>query len=281
MQINYSLYKINNSEAFDFSAFEYSCFKYGDDKIAEKFGNALANGFISNFLAKRNVTKQIVVISSPYSFIPTATFAMKNYFVFTINRWLSENNLPVVQETKVHRTITYKEDYGELSAADRMKLIGNDSFHIDSNFLIDKILVFLDDIKITGSHERMITKMLSDNNIRNDTYLLYFAELVNFDINPNIENYLNYFAVKSIFDLDKIINSERFSINTRIVKFILNSSKSTFQSFIKDQSMEFKNRLYDMAIGNGYHTLDVYALNLKQLKEKLINKNKLEVVFFK
>ncbi len=281
MQINYSLYKIDNSEAFDFSAFEYSCFKYGDDIIAEKFGNALANGFIRNFLANRNDSKQIVVISSPYSFIPTATFAMKNYFVFTLNRWLSENNLPVVQETKVHRTITYKEDYGELSAADRMKLIGNDSFHIDSNFLIGKVLIFLDDIKITGSHERMITKMLHNNNLRNDTYLLYFAELVNYDINPNIENYLNYFAVKSIFDLDKIINAERFTINTRIVKFILNSSETTFQIFIQNQSITFLNRLYDMAIGNGYHTIDAYAQNLKQLKENLINKNKLEELFLK
>lgn len=281
MQINYSLYKIDNSEAFDFSAFEYSCFKYGDDIIAEKFGNALANGFIRNFLANRNDNKQIVVISSPYSFIPTATFAMKNYFVFTLNRWLSENNLPVVQETKVHRTITYKEDYGELSAADRMKLIGNDSFHIDSNFLIGKVLIFLDDIKITGSHERMITKMLHNNNLRNDTYLLYFAELVNYDINPNIENYLNYFAVKSIFDLDKIINAERFTINTRIVKFILNSSETTFQIFIQNQSITFLNRLYDMAIGNGYHTIDAYAQNLKQLKENLINKNKLEELFLK
>ena len=197
MQINYSLHKINNAETFDFSAFEYSCFKYGNDAIAEKFGNALAKGFIKEKLSNINIHKQIVVISSPYAFIPTATFAMKNYFVFTLNRWLAENNLPIVQETKVHRTITYKEDYGELSAADRMKLIGNDSFHIDSNFLADKILIFLDDIKITGSHERMITKMLSNYNLTNDTYLLYFAELINSDINPNIENYLNYFALRS------------------------------------------------------------------------------------
>jgi hypothetical protein len=278
MQINYSLYKINNSETFEFSAFEYSCFKYGDDFIAEKFGHALANGFIRNFLVNRNDCKQIVVISSPYSFIPTATFAMKNYFVFTLNRWLSENNLPVVQETKVHRTITYKEDYGELNAADRMKLIGNDSFHIDSNFLIDKVLIFLDDIKITGSHEKMITKMLQNNSLQNDTYLLYFAELVNPDINPKIENYLNYFAVKSIFDLDKIINSERFSMNTRIVKFILSSNETTFQIFIQNQSIIFQNRLYDMAIGNGYHTIDVYSQNLKKLKENLIN-SKLEEIF--
>lgn len=273
MPITYSLHKINTAETFSFSAFEYSCFKYGDDVIAEKFGNALAKEFIKEKLVNKNIQQQIVVISSPYAFIPTATFAMKNYFVFTLNRWLAENNLPIVQETKVHRTITYKEDYGALSAADRMKLIGNDRFHIDSSFLADKILIFLDDIKITGSHERMITQMLSNFNLTNDTYLLYFAELINTDINPNIENYLNYFAVKSIFDVDKIINTERFTINTRIVKYILNSDATTFQIFIQNQSIKFISLLYDMAIGNGYHSIDAYANNLRYLNKNFLMLN--------
>jgi hypothetical protein len=61
------------------------------------------------------------------------------------------------------RTITYKEDYGELDAEQRLlKLIGNDSFHIDKMFLKGKTLVFLDDIRITGGHERMIMKMIDE-----------------------------------------------------------------------------------------------------------------------
>ncbi len=99
---------------------------------------------------------------------------MKNHFVFRLNRWLADNELPVVQETKVHRTITYKEDYGELSAEERIRLIGNDSFHIDASFLRGKTLLFLDDIKITGSHERMILKMAKEHGLANPIYMLYF-----------------------------------------------------------------------------------------------------------
>jgi hypothetical protein len=210
MQTSYSLNKIDNIDDFGFNPSDYSKFKFGDDLVAEKYGISLAKGFINDVLNANRINNQIVVITSPYSFIPTATYAMKNYFVYELNKWLSENNLPVAQETKIHRTITYKEDYGELNAEDRMKLIGNDKFHIDKLFLSGKTLIFLDDIRITGSHERMINKMISEFEISNDTYLLYFAELINKNINPNFENYLNYHHIKSIFDLDNIIKSDRF-----------------------------------------------------------------------
>ena len=269
MQHTYSLHKIQSADNFGFSPTKYSKFKYGDDSIAKEFGTALAEGFIENYLIKNPILEQIVVISSPYAFIPTATFCMKNYFVFRINKWLAENNLSVVQETKVTRSITYKEDYGALDEAQRLSLIGNDTFHIDKEFLKNKVLIFLDDIRITGSHERMITKMLKEYGLENETHLLYFAELINRSIHPNIENFLNYYHVKSIFDLEDIIKNEGFSINTRIVKYILNSEPNSFQIFLQNHSDSFLELLYNMAIGNSYHTIEAYQENLNLLKAQI------------
>ena len=278
MQYNiYSLHKIYTSTGFNFDAGAYSRFKFGDDQQASIFGSDLADGFIYEVLLKQTISQQIVVISSPYAFIPTATFAMKNYFVFKLNRWLAEHHLPVVQETKVHRTVTYKEDYGELNAEQRMNLIGNDSFHIDAEFLKGKTLVFLDDIKITGSHERMIAKMIKQYSLHNDIYMLYFAELANPDIPPNIENYLNYHEVKSIFDLNGIINSGHFCINTRVVKYILKYNHNSFCIFLQDKSTKFITELYNMALGNSYHTMDSYTLNLNYIKHYLFANNQVLV----
>ena len=280
MQQTYSLHKIQNTDNFGFSPAKYSKFKYGDDSIAKEFGNALAEGFIENYLSVNPIIEQMVVISSPYAFIPTATFGMKNYFVFRLNRWLAEHNLPVVQETKVTRSITYKEDYGELDEAQRLSLIGNDTFQIDREFLRDNVLIFLDDIRITGSHERMITKMLKEYNVENETHLLYFAELINRNIHPNIENFLNYYYVKSIFDLEGIIKNERFSINTRIVKFILSSEPNSFKIFIQNHSDSFLELLYNMAIGNSYHTIEAYQENLKTINSELILREKNTLYIF-
>lgn len=269
MQNTYSLHKINSIESLGFSPTHYSKFKYGDDAIAQEFGTCLAEGFIKDHLMKYPIHTQIVVISSPFAFIPTATFAMKNYFVFRLNRWLASNNFQVVQETKVTRSITYKEDYGELDEIQRMKLIGNDKFHIDKDFLKDKVLIFLDDIKITGSHEKMITKMLREYNLENETHLLYFAELSNRNIHPNVENFLNYYCVKSILDLDDIIRNERFAINTRIVKYILSGDSTIFKIFIQNHHNSFLELLYDMAIGNSYHTIEAYRENLTTLESHI------------
>jgi len=274
MNTTYSLHHITSDNAFGFDPDDYSRFKFGDDAVANEFGTALADGFIEQHMAAIPTGTQLVVISSPYSFIPTATFAMKNWFVYRLNRWLAANNYPVIQETKVHRTITYKEDYGELDAQARINLIGNDSFHIDKQFLEGKTLVFLDDIKITGSHERMIMKMVAEYGLKNDIHMLYFAELVNKEIHPSIENFLNYHQVKTIFDLEAVIKGGSFTINTRIVKYILNYNFDCFRLFIGNQTDQFINLLYDMALGNGYHTIDAYAKNLNFIAENLFTKHK-------
>ena len=266
---SYSLHKVTNQQEFGFSPADYSRFKFGDDSIAKKFGNDLARGFIENFRVVLSRGEQLVVIPSPYSFIPTATFAMKNYFTYALNNWLAENGHPVVQETKVHRTVTYKEDYGELNAEERIKLIGNDSFHIDREFVKGKTLVFLDDIRITGSHEKMILKMAGEYGLENESYLLYFAELHNKNIHPNIENYLNYYAVKSIFDVEKIVGGGNFKFNTRVVKYILSTELPAFTIFLQNQSDDFLEQLYHLAIGNGYHTIPAYAVNLNFIKEHI------------
>ncbi len=273
MNATYSLHHINNTENFGFSADEYSRFKFGDGRVSKLFGTALADGFITERLAVNPIRQQIVVISSPYSFIPTATFAMKNWFVYRLNHWLAQHHFPVAQEAKVHRTITYKEDYGELDAEQRMKLIGNDHFHIDKDFLAGKTLIFLDDIRITGSHERMIMKMVGEYGLTNDIYMLYFAELVNKSIHPNVENQLNYHHVKSIFHLEDIIKAADFCINTRIVKYILNYDFDSFCVFIQEQNNTFTEQLYNMALGNSYHTIEAYRQNLDHIKKRLLLDN--------
>jgi len=269
---SYALHQIHDTAEFGFDPDAYSRFKFGDDQVAKQFGLALADGFINNCLKDNFIDNQIVVISSPYSFIPTATFAMKNYFVHQLNRWMVDNGGLVVQEAKVHRTITYKEDYGALSAEERMNLIGNDSFQIDKQFLEHKTLLFLDDIRITGSHERMILKMVDTYEMKNDIHLLYFAELANMEIHPNVENMLNYHQVKSIFDLEGIIKSGAFCFNTRIVKYILNTDVNSFSIFINNQTEDFINLLYNLALGNGYHTIEAYAENLGYIKEQIFTK---------
>lgn len=260
---------IQDEQGTGLNPIEYSKFKFGCKQMARHYGYDLAVAFI-DMLERFPIDKQIVVCSSPYCFIPTATFAMKDYFIQRLNVFLVAQGLPVVQETKIHRTITYKEDYGGLTADERMKLIQNDDFHIDTEFIKDKHLLFLDDIRITGSHERVIERMYQNYGLTNSHHFLYYAVLANPDIHPNIENRLNYAFVKSLLDLDKIIKNEDFLLNTRTVKYMLNAPFEDFVPFINYQRHSLAQTVYHSAIGNSYHLIEDYATNFNYLK-KLLN----------
>lgn len=268
MKDTFSLHKITDDKRFTFSAKKYSKFKFGSKSVSREFGYTLGKSFCEEVLP--HLHGPFVVLSSPYCFIPTATFAMKDYFVRIVNNYLVENNLPVLEEAKIHRTITYKEDYGELSKEERFALIQNDGFHIDVEFIRNKTLILLDDVKITGSHERVIERMLAENHLDNDRVYVYFGELVNPEVDPKVENVLNYAFVKNLLDLDKIIKNDEFILNTRIVKYILNSKEEEVIPFLNYQKLELLKSIYHLAIGNSYHTIPEYKKNLTYLKN-LIN----------
>lgn len=262
----FSAAHIIDKENFEFSPDEYSMFKYGSKVMARKFGYTLANKFFYKF-SELLKSEQLVVIPSAYSHIQTASCSMVSFFVDRLNLFLFQNDCPPVEQAKIHRTVTYREDYGEMSAEERFNMIKGDKFHIDKSFLGDKTLIFLDDIKITGTHERLIVKMLDDFDIQNDCFMLYYADLKNPEINPRIENFLNQHFVKNLNDLDWIIKTDSFIFNTRVVKYILNSSNADCENFLRRQSFEFIRDLFFYAIGNDYGKFEEYKQNLLYIQE--------------
>ena len=192
---------------------------------------------------------------------------MKTFFVDRLNLFLYQNGCVPVEEAKIYRTVTYREDYGEMSASERFNLISGDKFHVDKAFLEGKILIFIDDIKITGTHERIIIKMLDDFNIQNKCYMLYLAELQNPEMNPRIENYLNHYFVSSLDKLDCLVNNGDFVFNTRVVKYILNSNHNECVHFLNKQSESFVRDLFYLSIGNAYNQFESYSQNLIYIQE--------------
>ena len=78
----YSLHHIQDARSFGFDPDDYSRFKFGDDQVARLSAKPWQMVSSETFWQTTWIGEQIVVISSPYCFIPTATFAMKNYFVY-------------------------------------------------------------------------------------------------------------------------------------------------------------------------------------------------------
>lgn len=276
----YSHKKIDSETALPFSAIEYSKFKHGDKSLARKFGCALGKSFAQSDYFQEIVKlsldqdKRIVVISAPYDFIPTASFHLKDFFLMKINEELMNKGVRPAMEAKIYRKRSYNHDYGGLSHADRQKSISGDGFYVDASFLNDKIVIFIDDVRISGAHEDRILAMIKKHKITAPYYMLYYAEVINKDINPKLENKINYAGVKSVIDISKIIRKGNFVFNTRNIKFLLNSDQVSFYNFIVNQSEHFVTDFFHCSIGNYYYEIPEYKENFSVLL-KLHNEQKL------
>jgi len=265
LQHSYSLHKIKDDKVFGFSATDYSKFKFGDKSVARAFGIDLAKGFITDVLTHRHISNQIVVCCNPYTVIPPATMAMKEYFVYALNSWLLEHGYNEVQESHIMRSVTHTEDYGALNKEERVKLIGNDGYYMDDKLVNGKTILFLDDIKITGTSEMVMLKAIPNYQLA-DYMFLYFAELVNETVRPQFENELNFAFVKRLVDLEMLIKSGEFALNTRAAKFILRSPFEEFQSFAHNLPVSVLVNLYDQSVSNGFLQVEAYSRNLCYIK---------------
>lgn len=257
----YALHNIVDDAHFPFDPAAYSRFKFGDGAAAEAFGAALAAGFIATYGNTFSENDQLVVLPSPYTSIPTASYHMTVAFTKVLNRYLCMNGYNPAESTKIHRFKTYSIDYGELDMESRKALIINDKYHLDKDFLSGKILIFTDDIRITGSHELIIRNLLQRYELSNTAYFLYYAQLQNNSIHPNIENKLNYYSVHSLRSLEAVLSAPSFRFNTRVVKYLLNAPAEEYEPLLIRQTPAFLQELADCCIGNNYYQMEEYRKN--------------------
>jgi hypothetical protein len=261
----FALHRILDANEFSFDPAAYSRFKFGEGMAADAFGTALANGFITTHGTALLQSEQLVILPSPYTAIPTASYFLTLAFTKVLNRFLCMNGRNPAETSKIHRFKTYSIDYGALDMPSRKALIINDKYHLDKEFLRDKTLIFTDDIRITGSHELIIRNLLKGYELDNDAYFLYYAQLHNMDIHPNIENKLNYYIVNSLQSLAEILKGPSFRFNTRVVKYMLHAPAPEFEHLLSQQSTTFLLELGDCCIGNNYHQMEEYRENATYL----------------
>jgi FMN phosphatase YigB (HAD superfamily) len=278
----YAAHTIIDDQKLSFSSIEYSRFKFGDGEITENYGNVLfayfQSSLLPSILAK---SKEIVIYSSPYAYIPTASFYLTKIFFRAFSDYLIENkfNDIHIRLGKILRKQTYVEDYGSMNAEQRYNLIKHDTYQFEDKPTSNEICIFIDDISITGTHQRVVEKLLTEDNLYNSAYFLYFAILKSEAIEPSFENILNYQYVSNLNNFIEVIVCNSFKINTRAIKYALSLRIDEFQKMISHiihlEKFSILENFYENALGNGYNEIGRYSVNLQILKDNLnyINTN--------
>lgn len=270
----YAVHSINDTAIIPFNKEEYSKFKFGDSHIALKYGIELfeyfRNSLLPVLIAKH---KNFLIYSSPYAQIPTSSYYMTQAFYSVFSDHLKNTQIKniTVKFCKIKRCQTYTEDYGALSAEARFNLIKDDTYKFVDIPTLNDVCIFIDDISITGTHQRVIEKLLSDGLITTSSIFIYYAKLNNPEICPSFENELNYSFIRDVTNLTEIILSDAYKITTRTTKNILSLPTKDLKYLIgkinQHEKYSILIELVEMSYANEYNNIELYRENLKILKQ--------------
>lgn len=268
-----ALHVISDIESVPFSTLDYSKFKFGDYQIAASYGKELFEYFKDTLLLDllQNYDS-ILVYSSPYDQIPTSSYYLSETFHSAFSNHLkdSKTNKVRIKFCKIRRCQTYTEDYGALNAEERFNLIKNDTYEFVDIPSSKDICIFIDDISITGTHQRIVEKLMQNCEIQTNSIFLYYAKLSNPDVCPSFENYLNYSFTSDVVKLMDIILSDFYKITTRATKYILSLNHADLEFFvdtlIKHKKSGIIQNLLFMARLNEYDKIKLYKKSLKKLE---------------
>jgi hypothetical protein len=197
-----------------------------------------------------------VVIPSPYNHVQNAATILTKHFVNRLNQLLVNQSGAHVEYSVIHRKVSYINDYGYLSKEARKGLIDNDSFYLNKDFYKDKVLVFLDDVIITGTHEDKLKEILAKEKIKNETIFIYHAQYLGND--PTIESRLNFAAMNTLEDYGKLSEEPNHHVIVRPLKFLLSQQLKPLADFLLQIDVRKLEEIYFGCLGEGYYKIPSY-----------------------
>lgn len=214
----------------------YSRMKYGDPIAVKQWASMLKLIMLAHPVIVEEVknNRPIILTSSAYGAVRTASNAVMKQLA----KLLREEGI-AFETTKITRegdfTLTH---YGSMNLVERLMRIGSRKVSISSHSrrkVEDKVVVIVDDLRATGSHEQTLLDLFSTTGAKHCcfAYLICFSNLMA-QMSPEVEEHLNSAHVQGVFDLLPFYQdaSDDLELNARTVKFIL----TTDATATKDQA---------------------------------------------
>ena len=207
-----------------FDAALYSRYKYGSAVAADWFARALGRAFLDRY-PRLTHQPRLLIASSPYRRVPTAANTLAIRFATVLNDARAGHGVPPAPLVHIERIAASSGDYGTLSAEARTRLMAANALSFDRlrPHADGAHLIVVDDVKVTGAHQRCLTRASETVPLGSRT----FAHIAAFDgagtqrPDPALEDRLNHAAISTLDDLAGIVGDSDFTWNVRVCKFLL------------------------------------------------------------
>jgi hypothetical protein len=261
-----SAHKITNDKEFSFDPTIYSKFKYGCVSSSVAMAEELVRTFLHHDKLYNIVDEDTEIVIVPYAYrsIPSAATFLADNIRLILNWHYHNKGLCPVSSTKIHREVICEPDFGTLSEEERNEILSNERLSLNEDIVKNKFVLFVDDIRVTGAHERLVESMINTYPHKSHIHL-YYAETAP-GIVPTIENTLNKFYVKGGEELVEILSSKHY-MAARMIKEILRLDRGNISRFVNSFStLDLFINIINHAIAEGYDKLSTFKNNFNYLK---------------
>ena len=248
--------------------FLYSKFKFGSPKQATLMAYELANEIWSNHKATL-IANKCVFISSPYNYVQNAASLLTENVIKFLNCKLHNISENIIETTLIHRKVNYTADYGNMDRKMREELIGKDDFFINKDFIRGKVLFFVDDIFVTGAHERRLISFFETEQIQNEKHFVYYGLYKG--TNELFEGILNKFVFDNMSHMDFYTKAatNNYQVIVRSIKELLSLPDVKLLHMILSNILivnkPYVYNIYYGALGEKYHFIPKYHKNFAVL----------------
>lgn len=261
--LHFNLHEFSDLLRAPFNVAEYSRMKFGSDRVAKIFGHEMAVALFNQFedLFRNH---RVVLIPAPSTIVPVAATLLSIHMMNKLNALTSKAGYDAVEWTMVHRNMSYNHDYHFLDRETRKKILEDDQIYFNRDYIAGKHLVFVDDVVITGAHEERLKRVMQEQGINNSCTFVSFAKYGGND--PTIEARLNHSFVRDGFGVAALSHERGFTFTTRAIRLVLETDPQLFSQLLEKAIPGFAEMAYYTAMAKGYHVVDEYADNFKQLE---------------
>jgi len=245
-----------------FDAALYSRYKYGSTVAAGWFARTLGQAFLDR-CPRLAHQPRLLIASSPYRRVPTAANALAVRFAAVLNVARAGRGLPPAPLVHIERIAASSGDYGTLPAEARTRLMAVNALSFDRlrPSADGAHLIVVDDVKVTGAHQRCLIRASATLPLGSRT----FVHIAAFDsagaqpLDPALEDSLNHAVISTLDDLADIVRDSDFTWNVRVCKFLLcPASRGELPSFLVRMTDRFVRELRHNSFIDGYARMDAY-----------------------
>ncbi|TWE10436.1 phosphoribosyltransferase family protein [Rudaeicoccus suwonensis] len=201
----------------------YSRFKHGDAAIGRGYARALAALVTPELSAER-----VMVTTSGFDRVPPAAHSLLAPFAAEVRRRRPDI---AVETVKVDRRGVSSDDYARMTTTQRAAEIGADRLSAPAG-VAGAVVLALDDIRVTGTHERAVDRCLSEAGAASVCHL-YVVDASKFSDCPQVEAVLNSVAAADACALLSVTRSMHFVPNARLCRQVVRLPAEQLTTFVQ------------------------------------------------